>query len=157
MFKHILVPLDGSMRAESAIPVAARIARASGGSVLLLRVVTAPIDFAWYSMESPIGMQGVLDADIDNATAYLAKIAEMEVLAGVETKREVIPGNPALTIKSVTRSSKTDLIVMCSHGETGFKRWMLGSIAQKVARFSPVPVLVLREGGTPLSAEDPRP
>jgi nucleotide-binding universal stress UspA family protein len=157
MFKHILIPLDGSTRAESAIPVAARIARASGGSVTLLRVVTTPVDFSWYAMESPIFMQGVLDADFDNATSYLATIAKSAVLAGVKTTPEVLTGSPALTIIQVSSSRKTDLIVMCSHGETGFKRWVLGSVAQKVARHSPVPVLVLREGETTLHALAPRP
>jgi len=45
MFERILVPLDGSPRAEKALPVAARIARASGGSVTLLQVVSPPIDY----------------------------------------------------------------------------------------------------------------
>jgi nucleotide-binding universal stress UspA family protein len=148
MFKHILIPLDGSTRAESAIPFAERIARASGASVTLLRVVTTPIDFSGYAMESPLIMQGVLDADVDNATSYLATIAKSTVLAGVKTTTEVLTGSPALTIVEISSSTKTDLIVMCSHGETGFKRWMLGSVAQKVARHSPVPVLVLRQGDT---------
>src|SRR5579885_1419989 len=46
MFQHILVPLDGSTRAEQALPVAARIARATGGSLLLVRVVPPPIDYS---------------------------------------------------------------------------------------------------------------
>jgi len=45
MYKRVLVPLDGSVRAERAIPVAVRIARALGGSVILLRVATAPVDW----------------------------------------------------------------------------------------------------------------
>jgi len=157
MFKHILIPLDGSTRAESAIPFAARIARASGASVTLLRVVTTPIDFSGYAMESPLIMQGVLDADVDNATSYLATIAKSTVLAGVKTTTEVLTGSPALTIVEISSSTKTNLIVMCSHGETGFKRWMLGSVAQKVARHSPVPVLVLRQGDTTLHALVTRP
>ena len=51
MFKRILVPLDGSLRAERAIPVAARLAHTSGGSVVLLRVVSTPIEF-WPSLVS---------------------------------------------------------------------------------------------------------
>jgi len=49
MFKRILVPLDGSTRAESALPVAARIARAYGGSITLLRVAEAPTEYGHYS------------------------------------------------------------------------------------------------------------
>jgi nucleotide-binding universal stress UspA family protein len=51
MFHHILVPLDGSMRAEQALPVAAQIARASGGSITLITVVTPPMDVVWQSVE----------------------------------------------------------------------------------------------------------
>lgn len=57
---------------------------------------------------------------------------------------------PAQNILSVAHSQQVDLIIMCSHGETGFKRWALGSVAQQVARHCPVPVLVLHErGGAP--------
>lgn len=146
MFKTILVPLDGSTRAEQALPVAARIARNSGGSIVLLRVVTAPIDFAWSLMESPTVMQEAIDEDIAKAKEYLTTITALAVLDGISIKTKVLPGNPALTIFPVAHSAHADLIVMCSHGETGFKRWMLGSVSQKVAHHSPIPVLILREG-----------
>src|SRR5262249_26307620 len=57
-------------------------------------------------------------------------------------------GRAAITILDVARDEHIDIIVMCSHGDTGFKRWALGSVAQQVSRHSPVPVLVLREDGT---------
>ncbi|HYU72342.1 MAG TPA: universal stress protein, partial [Ktedonobacteraceae bacterium] len=148
MFKRILVPLDGSARAERALPVAASLARASGGSIVLLRAVTSPIDFAWYAMESPIAMQEGIEADIARATDYLASVAGSSELAGIEIKTEVLPGAPALSIFPVARAFQADLIVMCSHGYTGRTRWILGSVSQKVARHSPVPVLVLREDGS---------
>src|SRR5947209_11603435 len=140
MFKTILVPLDGSTRAEQALPVAARIARNSGGSIVLLRVVTAPIDFAWSIMESPMMMQEAIDEDIAKAKEYLNTITALAVLDGIAVKTEVLPGDAALTILPVARSSHADLIVMCSHGETGLKRWMMGSVSHKVARHSPIPV-----------------
>src|SRR5438552_3411339 len=160
MFKTILVPLDGSTRAEQALPVAARIARTLGGSIVLLRVVTSPIDFAWYSMELPAVMQEAIDEDITKAKEYLTTITTLAILDGIAVKTEVLPGDPALTIFPVARSSHADLIVMCSHGETGFKRWMIGSVSQKVARHSPIPVLILREGAggpTNLHPEGTRP
>lgn len=83
MFQRILVPLDGSPRAESAIPVAARIARASDGSITFLRVATASIDFAWPVMESPTWMQAGLDADSSRAAKYLASITKSSELAGI--------------------------------------------------------------------------
>lgn len=148
MFKRILVPLDGSERAERALPVAARLARASGGSIVLLRAVTSPIDFAWYAMESPMFMQEGIDADMARAAEYLASVADSLELAGIEIKTEVLPGDPALSIFPVVRAFQADLIVMCSHGYSGRTRWVLGSVSQKVVRHSPVPVLILREDGS---------
>lgn len=157
MFQRIVVPLDGSPRAEQAIPVAARIIRNTGGSIVLLRVVTSPIDYAWYSMEPALRtMDQAIEFDIARATEYLATLVQSNDLVGIETKTEVLSGEPALTIFAVARENHADLIVMCSHGETGLKRWILGSVSQKVARQSALPVLVLREG-THFSPHEGRP
>ena len=67
MYKRILVPLDGSARAEQAIPIAARIAHALGDSVILLRVATAPVDTGKYSTTSGY-VEEAVDADL--AAAY---------------------------------------------------------------------------------------
>jgi len=151
MFKRILVPLDGSPRAERAIPVAARLARASGGSITFLRVVTTAINAAWWAMQSPHLMQEAFEVDRGRATDYLTAIAQSQDLIRVDLNLEVLAGGPAQAILSAADANKVDLIVICSHGNTGLKRWVLGSVAQKVARYSPVPVLVLREGGSLLA------
>ncbi len=147
MFQQILVPLDRSVRAEQAIPVAARIARASGGSILLLQVVTTPIDYSPYLSQTSVLMQEKLEANHDAALYYLTSITDSKVLAGVEKNVEVLSGDPAESILSLAHTQRFDLIVMCSHGPADLKRWKLGRVAQKVARHSPIPVLVLREGG----------
>jgi nucleotide-binding universal stress UspA family protein len=147
MFKRVLVPLDGSIRAEQAIPLAARLVRASGSSVLLLRVVTTPIEFGPYLRQS-LAIREVVDADIAQAAGYLSNVARSGDLRGIETQVAAFTGSAALTILKTAREQQVDLILLTSHGATGLKRWALGSVAQKVARLSPVPVLVLREGGT---------
>ena len=147
MFKQILVPLDGSPRAERAIPVAARLARASGGSVVLLRAVSMPIEF-WHSLVPEPGLaQTVVDADLANTEKYLAGIATSPALDGVPTETVALFGPPASTILSVAHSSHADLIILCSHGYRGMTRWVLGSVAEKVVRHAPIPVFVLREEG----------
>lgn len=146
MFKRILVPLDGSERAEQAIPVAASIARVSGGTVLLLQVATTPLDLAWQSMETSLNMPEAMTEEQNKVKEYLAMLVAKKELEGIATVTAVSEGVPAEAILSVASSQQVDMIVMCSHGRTGFKRWMLGSVAQKVARHSSVPVLVLREG-----------
>lgn len=170
MFQRILIPLDGSRRAEEAIPVAARIARSTGGTIVLAQAVTSLIDATWYSSYledrreygpiwyplDPSEMPGqVINNEFKSANEYLMAIALSHELAGIETILEVLPGDPAQTIFSIAHSQNVDLIVMCSRGETGLKRWLLGSVAQKVARHSPIPVLILREGAEKLSGVQP--
>ena len=139
MFKHILVPLDGSTRAESALPVAARIARAYGASITLLRVVEPPAEYGVY-------LRTLVEDEKAEATSYLESVAKSEALMGVDTEIKVPGGTVAPTIIAAAQTAHASLIVMCSHGYTGFKRWVLGSIAEKIARHAPVPLLILREG-----------
>jgi nucleotide-binding universal stress UspA family protein len=146
MYKRILVPLDGSARAERAVHVAARVARALGGSVILLRVATAPVDTGKYSSTSGY-VEETVDADLTGASRYLENIAGSDELAGINTEVKAFTGAVAPTILSAAQSFHANLIVMCSHGYTGFKRWALGSVADKITHHSSVPVLVLREGG----------
>ena len=136
MFKRILVPLDGSARAEQVLPIAARIARASGGSVLLLHVITAPLQFEPY-LFGPYMIDVVTrgcQCRYYRRTTYLSKAARSHDLAGAETKVAMFSGAVAWTILDTAKEQHVDLILMASHGHTGFKRWALGSVAQKVAR-----------------------
>lgn len=147
MFERILVPLDGSERAEYAIPVAARIAKASGGSIVLLQVVEQVTAYAMYSVRSSFVSPQEVEAAIKKATDYLVSIIQKDGLEGVGIQVEVLAGAVAPTICAFAQSSAADMIVMCSHGYTGFKRWFLGSVADAVSRSASVPVLILREGG----------
>ncbi len=147
MFKRILVPLDGSTCSERALSTAARIARASGGTIILLRVTNLKIGYGPYFVLPSPSLEEARKTELAYAKKYLARIAQFGELAGMKTETEAIAGVPADTIPLYTYESQADLIVMCSHGYSGFKRWALGSVAQKVARCSPVPVLVLREAG----------
>ncbi len=148
MFKHILVPLDGSTRAESALPVAARIARAYGASITLLRVVEPPAEYGAY-------LRTLVEDEKAEATSYLESVAKSEGLTGSDTEIKVSGGAVAPTIIAAAQTAHANLVVMCSHGYTGFKRWVLGSTAEKIARHAPVPLLILREGET-FSALSPR-
>jgi nucleotide-binding universal stress UspA family protein len=147
MFRRILVPLDGSELAERALLVAARLARACGGAIALLRVVPSPFEFTSQAAELAASTREAFYAEQARAADYLARITASALVAGVTTTAEVFRGRPAEVILSVARSQQIDIIVMCSHGYTGMIRWVLGSVAAKVAFHAPVPVLVLREGG----------
>lgn len=154
MFERILVPLDGSEGAERAIPVAVRIARASGGSIVFMRVALPPTEFGTFGsgLHPTLAMKPQVDVsekDLAEAASYLATTiaAYAGDLAGIATEVDVPAGTASSLIFSAARYEHIDLIVMCSHGETGLKRWILGSMARQAVRHSTVPVLVLNAHG----------
>lgn len=147
MYKRILVPLDGSPMAERVIPVAARIARASEGTIILLQVVPRPLEMGSQVIPLSGFPSPTLENDFNAATSYLAAIAGRDDLDGIGVQMKALMGAAAQTILNVAEEEQADLVVMCSHGDTGIKRFVLGSVAQKVARHSAIPVLVLRQDG----------
>ncbi len=153
MFKRILVPLDGSSRAERALKVAARIARVGEGTVVLLQVVPIPTEYAAslygpYLAQSTWSSEEVLELKVARAKEYVESVSHAEALAGVNVKTKVVVGVAAQAIDEVACEEDADLVVLCSHGDTGFKRWLLGSVAQSLSRACSAPVLVLHEEGS---------
>ncbi len=161
MFQRILVPLDGSTRAEQALPLAAKVARASGGSVVLLRVI-GPDPIAYNRYMSGVSIGGLYGSAIEVRAAldqhaierareevkrYLEATAASRELQGITVETKVLFGPVPLTILSAAPSLHADLLVLCSRGYTGFKRWTCGSVAQHITREAPVPVLILHEDG----------
>jgi len=122
MFKRILVPLDGSTRAERALPVAARIARATGGSLLLVQVVNPPIDYSGGQGLSPMMTEQAIEMEMAGATDYLKAVAASPGLSGIETRTEVAFGVPAQCLIAAAEADESDLVVLCSHGRTGVTR-----------------------------------
>lgn len=145
MFQHILVPLDGSPLAEQALPVAARLARACGGTITLLHVVDVSHAYVSYGAMQPIIARDAIEASLASGKSYLDSVRSHSDLAGVSVKEQVILGLASIVILSVLDEQAFDLVVMSSHGYTGVKHWMLGSTAEKVAHHAPVPVLILRK------------
>ncbi len=106
----------------------------------------------------PRGQSPSLRADLIEegkalAANYLDNVSKQSELVGLKTETRVEHGDAAQSIRAATEPLGVDLIVMCSHGYTGFKRWALGSVAQKIIPHSSVPTLVLRDGGPTLSVK----
>lgn len=141
MFQRILVPVDGSHLSEQAIPFAARIARASHGTILLVYVV---VPRGIHSPRPFSLLQESLDLAHSEAKAYLTRLAASPDLSGIETQMKICYEHPANAILKTAQNEQIDLIVMCSRGQTGLTRWALGSVAQKVIHLSTVPVMVLQ-------------
>jgi nucleotide-binding universal stress UspA family protein len=151
MFQHILVPLDGSPRAEQALPVAARIARSTGSSLLLVQVISLATDYSGGWAPTPMENQEEIDEEIGSATTYLKALTTSPALAGIEIKTKVLFGLPVQQLLAGIATPGIDLIVLCSHGRTGFMRWVLGSVAHALVHQCTVPILVLRQDETPSS------
>lgn len=144
MYTRILVPLDGSARAEQAVPVAARLARAADGTVILFHVTQGNFMagrlYPWQAF--PDHLYEDLEASASN---YLEKVSRMPELVGLKTEIHVEYGDAAPAILTAVESFDSDCLVMCSHGYTGLKRWALGSVTRRIIPHSSVPVLVLRD------------
>ncbi len=138
MFKKILVPLDRSPLAEQALGTAGAIAQASNGEVSF--VVAHPMAAYDGSMATPWS-----DARDPEEVAYLRRITdEMARGARIVAGSTVATGAPVDAICRRAHAIGADLIVMTSHGRTGFSRTWLGSVADGVVRNASAPVLLLR-------------
>jgi nucleotide-binding universal stress UspA family protein len=142
MYKQILVPLDGSALAERILPHVQAIAKGTGAKVLLFRV--APSAAAAIAAEAPGEARKVLEAEEARAAKYLEGVAKRLKDAGVVTKIEVSVGEPAVEIVMAAEKEKADLIALMSHGVTGLSHFDMGSVAEKVVKSSPRPVLLVR-------------
>lgn len=146
MYKRILVPLDGSDRAEQALETAAELALKFGAEVLLLRALTLSLQafVAAPGIPVPVYQGEMLDAERAEIEKYLAHQAEALRSRGVTVSLVVGEDVAAAAILDAAEDARADLIVMSTHGRTGLARWTYGSVAEKVLRHAPCPVLVVR-------------
>jgi nucleotide-binding universal stress UspA family protein len=161
MFQHILVPLDGSSCAEQALPIAAKIARTTKARITLLRIQRLPVEYLSYigAGGAMVYSEDMTSVDEKEAMEYLTRISQYAMLQSLVIDKEVVIGEafPASTLIDSTQRHHVDLIVMCSHGNTGFKRFVLGSVAHQLVRYNIVPVLVLHQekNAGPLVEKEP--
>jgi len=140
--RRILVPVDFSANARKAVTYANAFARQFGAAVTFLHVVQVnyaygefgAIDFTALEREMRTGAQKELDALLATARS-----------AGIAADALIREGSPAKIIADVARELGSDLLVVSTHGYTGLKHVLMGSIAEQVVRYAPCPVLVVRE------------
>ncbi len=131
---QIIVTLDGSALSEAAVEEAIDIAAQTGSKILFIRAVVG----AFASEESD-----ELRRERNECLDYLAPFSERASSGGVESNCLVTAGSPARAIIDASKSNSSSLIVMTTHGRSGFKRAVLGSVTDQVLRSAAVPVLVL--------------
>lgn len=139
--KRILVPVDFSKCSESAVDYAVALAAQFGASLLLLHVVE-PFHagaFAEGGTEHRLHV-----SRLQESNQALARLAKQKVPPSVRARQYVKMGNAALTITAAARRMNADLIVISTHGHTGVKHLLIGSIAEKIIRHAHCPVLTVR-------------
>ncbi|MBI4392701.1 MAG: universal stress protein [Euryarchaeota archaeon] len=136
-YKRILIPTDGSERVKTAVEKGVALASLTKGSVTALFVVDqqtfSHLDYQWEAINQLLTKQG------EEAVSY---VAELAAEAKVPIRTEIVSGHPADEI--VKAASRHDLIVMGTLGRTGLDHLLMGSVAEKVMRHAPCPVMVVR-------------
>ena len=136
----ILVPLDGSECAEMVLPMLEKFATDLKAAAALLRVAYAHV----IPGADPIDAQVKV---VREAEDYLRDLEKQLSAKGIKAESHVRYGHDAEEILDHAAQPDIDLIAMTTHGRSGFKRFLLGSVAEKVLRHSPKPVLLVRCGG----------
>lgn len=145
MFKHILLPTDGSEISKGAILSAIAFAQETGAKVTGLYVIPEMNPLSYQSEILEGGNEQLLQYSITQANDYLADIAIAAKEAGVKCETFYMSSNhPYEAIVDAAQDKGCDLIAMASHGRKGVKGLLMGSETQKVLTHSTIPVLVFR-------------
>jgi len=148
MFRHILIPLDGSVLAESALPVAEYLSRVLSARITLVHVI---------EKDAVASIHGERHLTLhEEAEGYLDQIRQRAFPAGSPVALHVHESAVQDVAQGIVEHQDElapDLIVMCSHGRGGLRDLLFGSIAQQVITAGRVPVLLVR----PQAAEDQKP
>ena len=147
-YKRILVPVDGSPTAAKGLQAAIKLARENRAKLLLLHVVEEYSAFIAPEVGASLGP--ILDSLRLVGRRTLARIARSVGKSGVKPQSVLVEnfgGRVADTIVQQARRLRADLIVMGTHGRRGVNRVLLGSDAELVVRYSPVPVLLVPASG----------
>lgn len=142
MYRKILVPLDGSARAEKILPHVEGLAKYESCEVRLLQVVEPIVEVNSADLFVPHGEQ--FTAAMKIAQTYIDSVAKRLAAKGISVSGWAITGGVIDTICKVAEQEKADLIAMASHGRTGAGRVFYGSVASGVLHRIDRPLLIIR-------------
>jgi nucleotide-binding universal stress UspA family protein len=174
MYKKIIVPLDGSKLAECVLPHIEDITKSGGTDEVILLTVTErvsgllpkeadnkqsaepgvcqpqvaysdrPYSGRKFEIDPALKIALVTGKVLKQGQRYLSGVAEQLAKKGTKVGITVLMGEAAEQIVDFGCSEKADLIIMASHGRSGFSRWAMGSVAEKVFHGSSVPILLVK-------------
>ena len=142
--QKILVPLDGSALAESALPTATALCETTGASLLLLRAAEAPAMAVGDPTEAQVKVVREAEEYLDAVMRRLGAATRTPIATAVWY------GHASEAIAEAARFNRVDMVVMTTHGRSGLGRILLGSVAETVLRSTATPMLVLHPDGAPL-------
>jgi len=137
LFRKILCPIDLSEHSLAALDVALKLVQQNDAALYLLNVAPMPAGAAGFQ---PVPMDAYPIVEKDKRE-QLEKLARERIPAAVRCKTIVTSGDPAEQVLETARDLDADLIVMGTHGRKGLGHLVLGSVAERVVRESPIPVL----------------
>ena len=147
MYKKVVVPLDGSELAECALLHIRELAKnGSVGQVTLLNIVRGDIPWGGeLGTRAVTDINAIREKSFGMARKYLDKMESQLGAEGINIETAIVEDNwPAYAIIDYAKNHDMDLIAMATHGRTGLKKMMLGSVAQQVLHESPIPVFLIR-------------
>jgi nucleotide-binding universal stress UspA family protein len=146
MFKHILVPVDGSETSMKAVARASALAKVFGSEVTLLYVID-PYPFTGVGADFAYGQAQYLTAANAEANAALDAARDAVKSAGVDQVDTIVGEGHTVHegVLETVKNAGADLVVMGSHGRRGIEKLVLGSVTQRVLGVVKVPVLVVRD------------
>ncbi|MEO6164301.1 MAG: universal stress protein [Candidatus Binatia bacterium] len=151
MYSKILVPLDGSATAEAVLPYAEAFAAGFKTSVELLSVIDIGAMTTHLAPDKVRHLDSIIAAEEKNCAEYLENVAKR--FSHSPTECRMVRGTPAQTILESTSQDRDTLIAMATHGRSGAKRWLLGSVAEKVLRGTTNPMFLVRAAAAKTSPQ----
>lgn len=144
MYKTILVPLDGSERAEKIVPYVEELAKCMGSHVVFLQVIEAPVSFSGMNTGQVDRVFQAYQQELSLAEDYVRNIQEDFRTKGIPTQACVEHGAVVETITKVAETTNADMIALASHGRTGLARVFYGSVAAGILNKTSRPIMVIR-------------
>lgn len=142
--KKILVPTDFSECAVKAGKVAMDLARKQSASLHFLHIIDIPADWITIVSKAETTLYADITKKVNDHQQQLSQLVSEARSEGIDAQKHLLYNQDYKGILAYARDQKVDMIVMGSHGASGFREWLIGSNAQRVVRDSEVPVLVVK-------------
>jgi len=148
LYRKILVPLDGSLRAENVLPTVAALARFCKSQVQIVHVVKTP-EMARHLPAMPEDIElskRILVRNQEEAQHYLDQVKHHSPLAGTDVKTHLlVSNNAAVTLHELIDREQIDIVVANAHGYSGIRQWPYGSMVNNLIQYGKVPLLIVQD------------